>query len=115
MKLAHAFSASILLLSALPVAAEIVIEGGVAVSFAPHSGLRSMPSIVFVAPSASASPDLNYNLQRAHAWSSYQRGNNATGAGLVFSPALGAPQSPRQSSVRGNISRAQAFRLEYNR
>jgi len=50
-------------------------------------------------------------LQRAHAWSAYTSRDNASGGPLVFG-GTGAV-TDRQSAASTNVSRAQAFRLDY--
>lgn len=72
-----------------------------------------LPSLVWVAPTATSSPELSRAIQGGHAWSAYQQNNNASGLGLVYSPSYGAYLSPSQKSARGNRARAQAFQLDY--
>jgi len=57
-----------------------------------------------------------YQMQRSLAWSTYQRGNAATGLPLVAVPAVGGQAtatSQRQASLRAHLARAQAYRLGY--
>ena len=68
----------------------------------------SMSSIVITQPIMVNSP----MVQRAHAWSTYQKNNNASGRGLVWQPYLGA-NSDAQLGLYRNMSRAHAFRLGY--
>jgi hypothetical protein len=106
---------------AAPAAAEIVFEYGVTATpqwgqyYAPN-GVVAMPGIVMV-PGASLSPQVANQMQRARAWSAYRRDHRASGAGLVFSPGpsyMGyGVYSDRQAVVRGNLSRAHAYRLDY--
>jgi len=106
---------SVLLLgTALPVCAEIIFQVGGEGSVIHLSNYpASMSGIVIFSPlpSASASPQVARNLQRAHAWSAYNSQNNATGGPLVFG-GTGAV-TDRQAAARANVSRAQAFRLDY--
>ena len=62
-------------------------------------------------PSASTSPRLANNLQRAHAWSAYDSQAADSGAPLVFGSVNTAKD--RQSAARANVARAQAFRLDF--
>lgn len=106
---------SVLLLGAmLPACAEIILPTGGEGSIillsnypAPMSGIV----ILYPMPSASTSPQVAHNLQRAHAWSAYKSQNNATGGPLVFG-GTGAV-TDRQAAARANVSRAHAFRLDY--
>ena len=73
-----------------------------------------MPSIVTNAMGASSSPTVNRQLQRSHAWSVYQSGNVNSGIGLVYgAPYAPGAFSPAETSLMGNMSRAQAFRQGY--
>jgi hypothetical protein len=121
MKLFHPVAALVLAAFAAPAAGEIVFEaGGMADPmvgyYAVPGGITTMPGIIMV-PGASLSPQVASQMQRARAWSVYRRDNRYSGAGLVFSPAPGyagyGVYSDRQAVVRGNMSRAHAYRLDY--
>lgn len=121
MKLSRPVAASVLAVLAAPVAGEIVFEVGgtpdpMVGYYAIPGGIAAMPGIVMV-PGASLSPQVASQMQRARAWSGYRRDNRYSGAGLVFSPAPGYAgygiYSDRQAVVRGNMSRAHAYRLDY--
>jgi hypothetical protein len=74
-------------------------------------GNRAMPGIVM-------QTETDFQRQRASAWHGYQRTDPKTGAMLVYPArvgAIGSPTSLRQVEVRNNISRAHAYRLEYNK
>jgi len=107
---------SVLLLGTmLPACADIILEAGGEGSIIRLSNYPTpMSGIVILStgvPSASASPQVARNLQRAHAWGAYKSQNNATGGPLVFG-GTGAV-TDRQAAVRANVSRAHAFRLDY--
>lgn len=113
-KLLPLIMSALLLGSALPSSAEILLEVvGEGSSFrfsnfhAPMSGIVILPSM----PSASASPSIANNLQRSHAWSAYKGQGVASSGSLVFGGAGVA--TDRQMATRANVSRAQAFRLDY--
>ncbi len=85
--------------------AEIIILQGGNMGFqygAP--AMSSMSTIVISQPLHSPM------LQRAHAWSGYQKGNNLSGYGLIVQPYTGT-ETETQATLNKNISRAQAFRL----
>jgi hypothetical protein len=65
-----------------------------------------MSTIVITQPLAPSSP----MVQRAHAWSLYQKSNKASGSALILQPYTGT-ESDAQMSVNRNISRAHRFRL----
>lgn len=106
---------SVLLLgAALPVCAEIILQAGDEGSIIRLSNYHvPMSGIVILSPmpSASASPQVASNLQRSHAWSAYKGQDAASGGSLVFG-GVGVA-TDRQTAVRANVSRAQAFRLDY--
>lgn len=95
--------------------AVVVIEYGTPYSAVkpppPAFASRSMPGIIMV-PQTEA----GYLIQRSHAWRGYSRTDPSTGALLVYparAGAIGAPSSERQVQLRNNISRANAYRLDY--
>lgn len=95
--------------------AEIILQTGGETSIIQLSNYTvPMSGIVIFSPvpSASASPQVARNLQRAHGWSAYKNQNNATGGPLVFG-GTGAVAMDRQGVARANVSRAQAFRQDY--
>ena len=114
------FASAALVLAVVVVAdeaqAEILVQtnSGVWVNGAQFaSGFKTtMPGVVLV-------PDVGGNsgfmAQRARAWASYRRGDRSTGLLLVDPAANGtlSATSPRQASVRSNVARANAYRLEY--
>ncbi len=74
---------------------------------------RAMPGIVFT---PGAQTETGYHIQRSQAWRGNSRFDSRTGALLVYPPrfsAIGAPSSERQAEMRNNISRANAYRLDY--
>ena len=75
-------------------------------------GARTMPGIIFAPEVRGNSGFLS---QRALAWSSYRRGDSASGVLLVDPAGSGAyaATSPRQANVRAHLARANAYRLEY--
>lgn len=105
---------------ALPAAAEIiVIPTDPMVPY--YSGAPMMPTVIMT-PYATISPQVSYQMQRARAWSNYQRNNDASGGALVYAPAFAsyggyaAPYgglSYGQATVRAHLSRANAYRLGY--
>lgn len=114
--------ALVLAATALPVAAEIII-----IQTDPmvhYYGAPTMPTLVMTPPYATISPQVSYPLQRARAWSNYRRNDDATGAALVYTPAL-APYggyvsgigygglSHAQAVARAHLMRANAYRLGY--
>lgn len=108
--------ALLMVLGSAPALAEIIImQSGYSFQYGtpypnvvvPAAGM-SMTSIVITQPTRPGSP----MMQRARAWSAYQKNNNASGSGLVLQPYTGA-DSDTQMSVNRNMSRAQAFRLGY--
>ena len=95
--------------------AEIILQAGGEGSIIQLSNYSvPMSGIVIFSPvpSASASPQVARNLQRAHGWSAYKNQNNVTGGPLVFGGS-GAVAMDRQGVARANVSRAQAFRQDY--
>lgn len=105
---------ALLLGTMLPANADIILQAGDESAMiqlsnypAPMSGII----ILYSTPSASASPQVARNLQRAHAWSAYKNQNNTTGGSLVFGGTNAA--TDRQAAARASASRAQAFRLDY--
>ena len=86
-------------LCCLPASAVILLGWDSDANFVAQSA--NMPSIVISSafPSASSSPSLARNLQRAHAWS--QHGSPTPIYYITPS---------RQSSLQSNVARAQAFR-----
>lgn len=109
--------ALLLALGSTPASAEIIIQQGAGYSFyygTPYpmvvvpSSQPTMSSIVITQPLMPASP----MVQRAHAWSAYQKNNNASGVGLIVQPYDGV-SSDVQMGVSRNVSRAHAFRLGY--
>lgn len=105
---------ALLLGSALPSGAEILLEvGGEGSSFRLSNFHAPMSGIVILSPmpSASASPSVANNLQRSHAWSAYKGQGVASAGSLVFGGVSVA--TDRQMATRANVSRAQAFRLDY--
>lgn len=75
-------------------------------------GTQTMPGIVL---GGDVRGNAGFLSQRALAWSSYRRGDNATGF-LLVDPAGGGTLSaatPRQANLRSHIARANAYRLEY--
>lgn len=112
-----ASAALALVLAIAPVAAKAGIllqtNTGVWVNGAQFAyGAQAMPSIVLV-------PDVRgnsgYVAQRALAWGTYRRADNATGLLLVDPAGSGtlSATSPRQANVRSHVGRAAAYRLEY--
>lgn len=112
----YRFVALLLALVGCSASAEIIIlqEGDYSLQYGvPQSVIvvpprGSMSSIVIIQPVMTNSP----MVQRAHAWSSYQKNNNTSGRGLVWQPYLGA-NSDTQLGLYRNMSRAHAFRLGY--
>ena len=107
----------LLLLMALLVApvAEAVIEidkGNPAPP--PAFANRAAGGIILMPPAQTEAGRL---IQRSQAWRNYNASRPASGAWLVY-PTAGAgayvlPMPGRQSAVQNNISRAQAYRLDY--
>jgi hypothetical protein len=94
--------------------AGILIEYGAGV--APVMTNRVVMSSIILAPNLGAQSESSYSLQRSLAWRMAQQGNDAAGAMLVVPPALGgvgSPSSIRQLSLRNNMARANAYRLNY--
>lgn len=97
--------------------AEIIIlqSGGFAFQYGdpysavmvPSSGMP-MSTIVITQPFVPGGP----MVQRAHAWSAYQKNNKASGSALILQPYTGT-ESDAQKSVNRNMSRAHSFRLGY--
>lgn len=104
-------------LGSLPASAEIIIQqgGGYAfqygvpyqVAVVPSTGML-MSTIVITQPIMPGSP----MVQRAHAWSAYQRNNSTSGSALILQPYTGTG-SEVQILLNRNMSRAHAFRLGY--
>ena len=114
MKLQFMIMSVLLLGVALPACAEIILQAGGNGSIIRLSNYSvPMSGIIILSPmpSASASPQVASNLQRSHAWSAYKGQDAASGGSLVFG-GVGAV-TDRQSAARANVSRAQAFRLDY--
>lgn len=82
----------------------ITFQYGVPVIISPSNGMY-MSTIVITQPSSAM-------VQRAHAWSAYQKNNNASGSLLMLQPYTGT-ESEAQMSLNRNMSRAHAFRLGY--
>ena len=108
--------ALLITLSSSSALAEIIILQGNGISFRygatypvafPTTGV-SMSTIVITQPLMLGSP----MVQRAHAWSAYQKNNNASGTGLILQPYTGT-ESEAQMSLNRNMSRAHAYRLGY--
>lgn len=97
-----------LLAAVLPASATIVIYADSAYLDSPHYLTRShwgASSLTTI--SASTSPQVSYNLRRAHAWSQYQ---GQTGPG--FEGALGSNViivNQRPTSIQANMARARAY------
>lgn len=96
--------------------AEIIIQSGgyafqygdpYSVVVVPSSGMP-MSTIVITQPLVPGSP----MVQRAHAWSAYQKNNKASGGALILQPYTGT-ESDAQILLKRNMSRAHAFRLGY--
>jgi len=108
---------ALLALAAAPLAqAEIVIvanaTSGVGASFVAPGSTGMNTLVIAPVPGTQAA----YLMQRSLAWSSYQRGNAATGLPLVAVPAIGGQAtatSQRQATLRAHLARAQAYRLGY--
>lgn len=104
-------------LGSTPASAEIIIQQGGGYSFqygvpyqvvvVPSTGLP-MSTIIITQPVVPSSP----MVQRAHAWSAYQKNNNSSGSALILQPYTGA-ESDAQILLNRNMSRAHAFRLGY--
>ena len=97
-----------------PVSAGIVLEFGVGVS--PVVTDKTRMSTIILAPDLGPQREGAYALQRGLAWRMYRQGNDSSGAMLVVPPALGGvgdPSSIRQMSLRSNMARANAYRLNY--
>lgn len=93
--------------------AVIVVDYGAIRPPSPAFANRSLPGLIMM---PQAQTETGYLIQRSHAWRGYSRTDPRTGALLVYPPAMGAvgaPSSPRQVELRNNISRAQAYRLDY--
>ncbi len=107
----------LLLMMALLVAptAEAVIEIDKANPAPPPAfANRAAGGIMLVPPAQTETGRL---IQRSQAWRHYNAARPASGAWLVY-PNAGAgayvlPVPSRQTDVRNNISRAQAYRLDY--
>lgn len=103
--------------AAVSAQAGIILNDGTAPGSAVPWTNRSMTSIILV-PGAGVQPETSYLIQRSLAWQTYRRSDPNTGAMLVYPPAfggVGAPTSIRQLNVRNNLSRANAYRLNYFR
>jgi hypothetical protein len=114
MKLIHSIFLSTFLSATLAASAEIIFQSPSAsfVIIRPSHSL-TMSGIVIHAqvPSASASPQVARDLQRAHGWSIYEKQNFETNE-LVVIGGVGLV-GDRQSAVRTNVARAQAFRMGF--
>ena len=98
------------------VRAEIVIvanaQPGVGASFVTSGNANMTTLVIAPVPGTQAA----YLMQRSLAWSTYQRGNSATGLPLVAVPAIGGQAtatSQRQANLRAHLARAQAYRLGF--
>lgn len=109
--------ALLVVLGSASASAEIIIQQDGRYSFqygVPHQIIMipstgvSMSTIIITQSFKPSSP----MVQRAHAWSAYQKNNNASGSGLVLQPYTGA-ESDAQMLLNRNMSRAHAFRLGY--
>lgn len=108
---------ALIAISAAPlVRAEIVIIAnatpGVGASFVAPGNVGMTTLVIAPVPGTQAA----YLMQRSLAWSTYQRGNSATGLPLVAVPAVAGQAtatSPRQANLRAHLARAQAYRLGY--
>lgn len=116
MKQQRLILSALLLGMMLPASADIILQDGGEGSVIRLSNYSvPMSGIIILSPalSASASPQVAHNLQRAHDWSAYKSQNNVTGGPLVFG-GTGAV-TDRQAAARANVSRAHAFRLDYHK
>lgn len=102
-------------LASMQVSAEIIIlqDGRYSLQYGmPYQfGLAPsvpMSTIIITQPVVPGSP----MVQRAHAWSAYQKNNNASGSSLILQPYTGT-ESEVQLLLNRNMSRAHAFRLGY--
>ena len=91
----------VLFVFTLPSSAVVIFDLNYLDTFSYITPTSTMQSIVITAPfpTGSSSPSLSRNLQRAHAWSSYD-GQNVN---YLMT-------TPRQTSLQSNMARAQAFR-----
>ena len=95
-----------------PASSEIILQNQVdslVVVRPKHSFPMSGIVIISRIPSASASPEVARNLQRAHDWSVYENQNFETDGSLLIG-GVGSVRD-RQSVLRANVTRAQAFRM----
>lgn len=94
---------ALLVLSA-PAAATIVFDG--------KTGKSPTGSAIERSVLASSS-NAGYSVARSRAWMKYERGNRASGMGLVGAPLNGAwmASSTSQFNARTHVARAQAYRL----
>lgn len=107
-KLRHCMLALCLLGAALPASAVIVLYAGddtYLMANSPHYVARMPRGSSLTAISASTSPQLSYNLRRAHAWS---RSGGRDTWDLPASSVLVV--NPRPTSIEANLARARAFR-----
>jgi len=111
------FVALLVALGSTSASAEIIILQGGGLTFqygnpnqvvvVPSTGMN-MSTIVIAQPFISNNP----MVQRSHAWSAYQKNNNASGGGLILQPYT-STDSDTQIMLNRNMSRAHAFRLGY--
>lgn len=77
---------------------------------------KPIPSIYFV-PGYVPQTEPSFLIQRSQAWRTYKKNSPETGYLLAYPPvygvSVGSPTSERQYQVRRNISRANAYRLDY--
>lgn len=114
MKLRQLFVSASFLGLILPTFATIIVQDqddNANVSLSLYSRRMSGIEIIFPEPSASNSPQVRQNMQHAHAWSAYNSQNEKSGRPLVFGGSVVVKDRP--SAARANLSRAQAFRLNY--
>ena len=95
------------------VSADIVLDNAY-ISRAPQQSTLS--SIYFI-PGYVPQTEPGFLIQRSQAWRIYKKNNADTGYLLAYPPvygtSIGAPTSDRQYQVRRNVSRANAYRLDY--
>ncbi len=102
LKMKAAAVASLLFLASPFVEASIVLEGR------PIADSRQRIVSTYPAYSATA-----YAMARSHAWMRYERTQGMGEVGMVAVPYAGAwrATTPREASLRNNLSRAQAYRI----
>ena len=93
-----------LLALSTPAAATIVFDG---------KGGRSPTGSVIERSMLASSSNAGYSVARSRAWMKYERGDRASGMGLVRAPLNGAwmSSSTSQFNARTHVARAQAYRL----